>query len=148
MPQRSREPRTWWHFLPSAYGGVGRGVQGSACLHHFSGKNCWLVATSQKAYSGPVTTLVAQCSGGSGWKMEKGRAGPGQSQESRKGPKRVCSHPPYCPDKEPNARSQGSVSSVQLLSHVRLFETHGLQHSRLPCLSAPGACSNSCPLSR
>ena len=24
---------------------------------------------------------------------------------------------------------------------------HGLQHSRLPCLWAPGACSNSCPLS-
>ena len=29
------------------------------------------------------------------------------------------------------------------------LQPHGLQHSRLPCPSpAPGACSNSCPLSR
>ena len=29
------------------------------------------------------------------------------------------------------------------------LQTHGLQHTRLPCLSPiPGACSNSCPLSR
>ena len=27
------------------------------------------------------------------------------------------------------------LSSVQLLSHVRLFVTHGLQHTRLPCPS-------------
>ena len=40
-------------------------------------------------------------------------------------------------------------SSVQLLSHVRLFVTHGLQHASLPCPSpTPGACSNSCPSSR
>ena len=51
-------------------------------------------------------------------------------------------------------------SSVQSLSHVRLFVTpwttarqalwpHGLQHARLPCPSpTPGAYSNSCPLSR
>ena len=40
-------------------------------------------------------------------------------------------------------------SSVQSLSHVQLFETHGRQHTRLPCLSpTPGACSNSCPLSQ
>ena len=39
-------------------------------------------------------------------------------------------------------------SSVQLLSWVWLFETHVLQHARLPCSSpAPGAYSNSCPLS-
>ena len=39
-------------------------------------------------------------------------------------------------------------SSVQLLRHVRLFVTHGLQHARLPCPSlTPGTCSNSCPLS-
>ena len=25
---------------------------------------------------------------------------------------------------------------------------HGLQHTRLPCASTPGACSNSCPLSQ
>ena len=38
---------------------------------------------------------------------------------------------------------------VQLLSCVQLFATHGLQHTRLPCPSpSPGACSNSCPLSR
>ena len=37
-------------------------------------------------------------------------------------------------------------SSVQLLSCVRLFAPHGVQHARLPCpLPAPGACSNSCP---
>ena len=29
------------------------------------------------------------------------------------------------------------------------LQTHGLQHARLPCPSpSPGACSNSCPLSR
>ena len=40
-------------------------------------------------------------------------------------------------------------SSVQLLSHVRLFATHGLQHTRLPCPSPiPGACSISCPSSQ
>ena len=39
--------------------------------------------------------------------------------------------------------------SVQSLSRVRLFATHGLQHARLPCLSpTPEACSNSCPLNR
>ena len=38
---------------------------------------------------------------------------------------------------------------VQSLSHVWLFATHGLQHARLPCPSpSPGACPNSCPLSR
>ena len=38
---------------------------------------------------------------------------------------------------------------VQLLSHVRLFATPGLQHIRLPCLSlSPKVCSNSCPVSR
>ena len=42
-----------------------------------------------------------------------------------------------------------SVSSVQSLSRVRLFATHGLQHARPPCPSAtPGVSSNSCPLSR
>ena len=41
------------------------------------------------------------------------------------------------------------ISSLQLLSHVRLFATHGLQHSRLPCFSpTPGAYSNSCSLSQ
>ena len=38
--------------------------------------------------------------------------------------------------------------AVQSLSCVQLFETHGLQHTRLPCpLPSPRACSNSCPLS-
>ena len=33
--------------------------------------------------------------------------------------------------------------------HVWVFVTHGLQHARLPCQSpTPGACSNSCSLSR
>ena len=39
-------------------------------------------------------------------------------------------------------------SSVQLLSRVRLFVTHGLQHPRPPCSPpTPGGYSNSCPLS-
>ena len=39
------------------------------------------------------------------------------------------------------------VAVVQLLSHVSLWP-HGLQHTMLPCPSAPsGACSNSCPSS-
>ena len=38
--------------------------------------------------------------------------------------------------------------SVHLFSHVRLFETHRLQHSRLPCPSKnPGACSDSSTVS-
>ena len=40
------------------------------------------------------------------------------------------------------------VVIVQWLSRVRLFATHGLQHSRLPCPSpSPGVYSNSCTLS-
>ena len=40
-------------------------------------------------------------------------------------------------------------SSVQSLSRVQLFATHGLQHARLPCPSpAPGVCSDSCPVSQ
>ena len=36
---------------------------------------------------------------------------------------------------------------VQLLSHVWLFVTHGLQHARLPCPSpSPRVCPNSSPL--
>ena len=39
-------------------------------------------------------------------------------------------------------------SSVQSLSHVWLFVTHGLQHARLPCPSpTPGVCSNLYPSS-
>ena len=38
---------------------------------------------------------------------------------------------------------------VQLLSHVQLFATHRLQHTRLSCPSpSPRVCLNSCPLSR
>ena len=38
---------------------------------------------------------------------------------------------------------------MQSLSHVQLFATHGLQHTRIPCPSpTPGAYSNSCPSSR
>ena len=42
-------------------------------------------------------------------------------------------------------------SSVQFSRRVMsdFLQPHGLQHSRLPCPSpTPGACSNSCPLSR
>ena len=39
-------------------------------------------------------------------------------------------------------------SPVQLLSHVQLFETYGLQHAKPPCPSpTPGVYPNSCPLS-
>ena len=42
-----------------------------------------------------------------------------------------------------------SISSVQLLNHVRPFVAHGLQHTRLPCPSPPTRIySNSWPLSR
>ena len=38
---------------------------------------------------------------------------------------------------------------TQSLSHIQLFVTHELQHTRLPCLSlSPWVCSNSCPLSQ
>ena len=41
-----------------------------------------------------------------------------------------------------------SLSSVHLLSHVRLFATPWIEHSRPPCPSAtPGVYSNSCPSS-
>ena len=40
-------------------------------------------------------------------------------------------------------------SSVQSLSHVQLFATHGLQHAKLPCPSpTPRVYSSSCPSSR
>ena len=40
-------------------------------------------------------------------------------------------------------------SSVQSLSYVPLFGSHGLQHARPPCPSpTPGVYSNSCPLSQ
>ena len=42
-----------------------------------------------------------------------------------------------------------SNSPVQFLSHVWLLQSHGLQHTRLPCPSStPGTCLNSCPSSR
>ena len=40
------------------------------------------------------------------------------------------------------------ISVISLVTQLCLT-LHGLQHTRLPCLSpTPGACSNSCPLSR
>ena len=48
-----------------------------------------------------------------------------------------------------NGNLRTGVSSVQSLSCVQLFVTHGLRHIRLPCPSpTPRACSNSCPLSQ
>ena len=45
-----------------------------------------------------------------------------------------------------NVNNLRYTDSVQSLSRVWLFATHGLQHARLPCPSpTPGACSNSCP---
>ena len=41
------------------------------------------------------------------------------------------------------------LSSVQSLSRVWLFASHGLQHASLPCPSpTSGACSNTCPSSQ
>ena len=40
------------------------------------------------------------------------------------------------------------VVAVQLLSHVRLLQHHGLQHTKLLCIPlSPGICSDSCSLS-
>ena len=48
-----------------------------------------------------------------------------------------------------NWLSTQALSSVQLLSRVRLFATNGPQQARLPCPSpTPRACSKSCPLSQ
>ena len=45
-------------------------------------------------------------------------------------------------------RWRSSISSVQSLTSVRLFATHGLQHARPTCpLPAPGVHADSCPLS-
>ena len=54
--------------------------------------------------------------------------------------------PPYSPSV--TAENFSCYFVIQLLSHVRLFVAHGLQHARLPCPSpSPRICSNSCPLS-
>ena len=50
-----------------------------------------------------------------------------------------------------SGRWSNSNSLAQLLSRSVTSDylwPHGLQHSRFPCPSSPGACSNSCPLSR
>ena len=45
--------------------------------------------------------------------------------------------------------SSPCVTLVQLLGHIQLFVTPGLQHARLPCPSpSPGVCSNSRLLSK
>ena len=45
--------------------------------------------------------------------------------------------------------SSPCVTLVQLLGHIQLFVTPGLQHTRLPCPSpSPGVCSNSRLLSK
>ena len=44
-------------------------------------------------------------------------------------------------------KQKSNFTVVQLLSHVELFATHGLQHARLPCLSPSlKVCPSSCPL--
>ena len=48
----------------------------------------------------------------------------------------------------PVGRTRGCII-VQLLGRSDTLRPHGLHHARLPCPSPfPGACSNSCPLSR
>lgn len=39
------------------------------------------------------------------------------------------------------------VVVVKSLRLVPVFETHGLEHARLPCSLSPAVCANSCPLS-
>ena len=57
--------------------------------------------------------------------------------------------PHLCPRTKCTNTYQPVLVVVQSLSRVHLFVTHGLQHTRLPRPSpAPGACSNSCPLSQ
>ena len=52
------------------------------------------------------------------------------------------------PISTPPGRASVQFSSVQSLSHVQLFATHELQHTRPPCPSpTPRVYSNSCPLS-
>ena len=47
----------------------------------------------------------------------------------------------------PERGALSQFSSVQSLSRVPLFVTHGLQHARPPCPApTPGVYSNSCPL--
>ena len=47
------------------------------------------------------------------------------------------------------AHCKCSISSLQLLSHVRLCDPMDCSTSRHPCPSStPGVCSNSCPLSQ
>ena len=55
----------------------------------------------------------------------------------------------YLKKKQIQVRSVVVAAAVQLLSCVHGEGPHGLQHTRLPRpLPSPGACSNSCPLSR
>ena len=46
-------------------------------------------------------------------------------------------------------RLESNFVVVQLLSHIQLLRSHGVQHARPPCPSpTPGVCSNSCPLNQ
>ena len=59
----------------------------------------------------------------------------------------VSSQPP--PDCRLPITMSVQFSSVQLFSHVQLFETHGPKHARPPCPPpTPRVYSNSCPLSQ
>ena len=51
--------------------------------------------------------------------------------------------------KTPCSKCRGCCCCSSLSHYVWLFETHELQHARLPCPSlSPGVCSNSCSLSQ
>ena len=51
---------------------------------------------------------------------------------------------------EQEMRTMYQLSQCSSVTHMAdSLQLHGLQHNRLPCSSStPGACSNSCPLSR
>ena len=51
----------------------------------------------------------------------------------------------------PSSLQRSHSSPLLLFSHSVMSDSlwpHGLKHTRVPCPSIPGICSNSCPLSR
>ena len=149
MPQRSREPRRGWHFLPSASGGVGREVQGSACPHHFSGKDCWLFATSQKPHSVPSHLSGGPVLGGLRLEDGKGQGGAWMSldrvKKAERELQRVCSHS-IAQIRNPVLGPRGQLVQFSCSVVSDSLQHHGLQHARPPCPSpTPEVYSNSCP---
>ena len=61
----------------------------------------------------------------------------------------ICPFSYSLPPQQAPMSSSGMVSQLSCSVMSNSLQPHGLQHTRLPCHSPrPGACSNSCPLSR